>query len=72
MGAMSIRQTERLEMFYDELKQIHKDYFPDWRFSQLIRNIEIWLYQEKKINDIFYLEEIPMMNFIREFAEKFK
>lgn len=29
-----------------------------------------WLASEKKV-DIFFPEEIPMMNFIREYAEKY-
>ena len=30
-----MRNPERLDLFYDELKRIHKEAFPDWRFGQL-------------------------------------
>lgn len=33
-----MRDIERLDNFYDKLKHIHKTYFPDWRFGQLISN----------------------------------
>lgn len=65
-----MRNPNRLYDFYRELQEIHIMHFPDIRFGQLISNITFWLETEKKV-DIFYLEEIPMMNFIREYAEKY-
>ena len=66
-----MRDINRLNYFYKELQEIHITYFPDWRFTQLISNIQTWLKNEKKISDIFFIEEIPMTNFIREYAEKY-
>ena len=31
-----MRDVNRLDEFYDELKEIHKKYFGQWRFGQLI------------------------------------
>lgn len=66
-----MRDVNRLNYFYDELQKIHITYFPDWRFTQLISNIQTWLKNEKKISDTFFIEEIPMISFISEYAEKY-
>lgn len=34
-----MRDPDRLDAFYNELKKIHKEYYPDWRFGQFIVNI---------------------------------
>ena len=34
-----MRDPNRLDAFYDELKEIHKEYYPDWRFGQFMVNI---------------------------------
>ena len=64
----NIRDINRLDIFYDELKKIHKEYFPDWRFGQLCCNFFGWLVSEKKI-DLFSPEEDEMIEYIREFAD---
>lgn len=64
-----IRQADRLDTFYDELKAIHKQYFCDWRFGQFCSNFFGWLMSEKKI-DLFFPEEDKMIEYIREYAEK--
>ena len=46
-----MRDPDRLDSFYDELKEIHKNFFPDWRFSQFFMNFCSWY------GDPFYLEE---------------
>ena len=51
-----MRNPDRLDSFYDELKQIHKEHFPDWRFAQLWNIFFGWLASEKKV-DLFFLEE---------------
>jgi hypothetical protein len=33
-----MRDTGRLDSFYDEVKHIHAENFPDWRFGQLMLN----------------------------------
>lgn len=64
-----IRKADRLDTFYDELKQIHKEYFTDIRFGQLMSNFFGWLMSEKKV-DLFFPEENKMIEYIREYAER--
>jgi len=47
-----MRDPNRLDAFYNELAKVHKEHFPDWRFSQFIINFLAW-YR----GDPFYLEE---------------
>lgn len=62
-----MRNPKRLDGFYDELKRIHKQHFPDWRYGQLCSNFFGWLCGEKKI-DLFFPEEGQMLDYLREFA----
>lgn len=62
-----MRDPKRLDAFYKELKTIHKESFPDWRFGQLCSNFFGWLMSEKKI-DLFFPEEKDMIAYFREFA----
>lgn len=62
-----MRNPDRLDNFYEEMKKIHKKSFPDWRFGQLMYNFFGWLYSEKKI-DIFFPEEGRMIEYFKEFA----
>lgn len=32
------RYADRLDGFYDVLRDVHKKHFPDWRFGQLMTN----------------------------------
>ena len=45
-----MRNPDRLDSFYDELKKIHKKSFPDMRFGQLCSNFFSWLASEKKVD----------------------
>lgn len=67
-----MRDVNRLYSFYNELMKIHMENFPDWRFGQLINNLERWLQINKKIKDIFYIEENAMLRYINEFVEDIK
>ena len=67
-----MRDLGRLYGFYDELMKIHMNNFPDWRFGQLINNLERWLLEKKRIDDIFYVEENAMLRFLQEFVEDIK
>lgn len=58
---------EKLDSLYDELKKIHKEVFPEWRFGQLYANFTYWLRIEKQV-DIFYVEEDKMLEYIKIFA----
>jgi hypothetical protein len=62
-----MRDADRLDIFYDELKNIHMKKFPDLRFWQFICNFNHWLTYKKQI-DGFYVEEDEMINLIREFS----
>lgn len=62
-----MRNPNRLDNFYDTVKQIHKTKFPDWRFGQLMSNFLGWVYSEKKI-DPFFPEEDKMLEYFKEFA----
>ena len=64
-----MRDINRLDIFYDELKKIHKECFPDWRFGQFVNNLERWLQGNKGVVDIFYIEENEMLRYINEFVE---
>ena len=59
-----MRDPERLDSFYAILKRIHKDYFPDWRFGQLICNFL------GEYGDPFYWEEDKFLEKIGEYADK--
>ncbi len=63
-----MRNPERLENFYEEFKQLHKENFPDWRFGQLISNFFGWIYSEKK-RDIFFPEEDEMIKLFKEYCD---
>ena len=64
-----MRNPDRLDDFYNKVKDIHKKYFPDWRFGQLMSNFLGWLYQEKK-RDCFFPEEDEMLKHLEEYANK--
>ncbi|MBR2283062.1 MAG: hypothetical protein IJ874_01400 [Ruminococcus sp.] len=58
-----MRDPERLEGFYEELKRIHKQRFPDWRFGQLITAFIMWN------GDPFSFEEDRFLEKFSEFAD---
>lgn len=62
-----MRNPNRLDAFYEEMKEIHKKSFPDWRFGQLMSNFFGWLMSEKK-RDLFFPEEDKMIEYFREYA----
>lgn len=58
-----MRNPERLDSFYEILKRIHKDYFPDWRFGQFVVNFMGYY------GDPFYLEEDEFLKKLGEFVD---
>ena len=66
-----MRNPDRLYSFYDSLREIHMENFPDWRFGQLINNFMSWLWVVKKV-DCFFPEESDMIDYFKEFAEYVK
>ena len=67
-----MRDLSRLYGFYDELMKVHMNNFPEWRFGQLINNLERWLSRKKGISDTFYINEVVMLKYLNEFTEDMK
>lgn len=61
-----MRDPERLEKFYEEVKIIHKRSFPDWRFTQLVINFLSWILYKKKV-DGFHYEEDKTLELLKEY-----
>ena len=66
-----MRNPNRLDSFYDELKELHKAYVPDWRFSQFIINFIGW-HENKYGIDPFYIEEDKCLKRFKEMLEYMK
>lgn len=64
-----MRDINRLDKFYDELKEIHKKNFPDWRFGQLLVNV-LADWQAKTKRDLFFPEEDEMIQIFRDYVNK--
>lgn len=67
-----MRDPMRLYSFYERLRAYHVGYFPDWRFGQLITNLEAWLSSHKGFSDMFYVEEDEMLRYMEEFVEDYR
>lgn len=63
-----MRDPNRLDDFYNEIKEIHKKYFCDQRFGQLCSNFFGWLATVKK-KDLFFPEEPEMLEYLKEYVE---
>ena len=55
-----MRDKNRLDSFYEELKEIHKQSFPDMRFGQFMMNALGWINSTKQ-RDPFFPEEDEML-----------
>ena len=62
-----MRDPDRLDKLYYELKVIHKERLPDMRFCQLIFDFFRWYVNEKK-KDYFFLEDDKFINVFEEFV----
>ena len=62
-----MRNPDRLDSFYDELKKIHKKSFPDMRFGQLMMNFLGFVNSTKKRNP-FFPEEDEMLKLFKEYT----
>lgn len=67
-----MRNPKRLDAFYEELKKIHQEVLPDWRFGQLIINFQRWMSIKKNIDDIFFIEEEDILRYLKEFINGIK
>lgn len=59
-----MRDINRLDEFYDKLKNIHKKSFGQWRFGQLMFNFI------SECGDPFYWEEDKFIEEIKKYANK--
>ena len=62
-----MRDVNRLDHFYAEMKRIHAENFPDWRFGQLMMNF-FAVYTSK--GDPFFWEEDAFLENLRDYVEK--
>lgn len=62
-----MREIKRIDSFTNEINQIWKDNFPDWRFGQLMVNFMSWYG-----TDIFYLEEDKFLEIFNQFVKEIK
>ena len=62
-----MRKVERLDKFYDELKEIHKKSFPDMRFGQLMMNF-LGFVSSTKERDPFFPEDDEMIKLLKEYV----
>lgn len=65
---MAMRDVNRLYKFYDELRDIHMTYFPDWRFGQMVVNV-LSEWQSREDRDIFYLEEDEILQIFKDYPD---
>jgi len=63
-----MRDLNRLYKFYEQLRNIHMEYFPDLRFGQLCYNFFSWLSTERGV-DYFFPEENEMLRALERYAE---
>lgn len=61
-----MRDPNRLDNFYEQIKIYHKKNFPDLRFTQFIFTFLTW-HNNKYGNDGFYLEEKECLKKFKEF-----
>lgn len=57
-----------IDKFYDNIKEIHKTYFPQQRFGQFCSNFFGWLASVKGI-DLFFPEDDRMLELLKEYVE---
>ena len=63
-----MRNADRLDTFYENLKNVHKNAAPDQRFGQFMCNFLGWLAYEKK-KDPFFPEENEMLGYLEEYVK---
>ena len=63
-----MRDINRLDDFYDTMKDLHKKYIPDWRFGQTICNFAGWFYNKYK-RDWFFTEEEDTLKYFKEYLK---
>lgn len=66
-----MRDPKRLDSFYEELKELHKEFLPDWRFGQFMSNFIMWMLNSQSI-DVFFLEEGKLLSYVKRYIESIK
>lgn len=61
-----MRDIKRIDGFLEEIKNIWKENFPDWRFGQLVENLN------RYHGDLFYLEEKDFLRVLKSFVNEYK
>ena len=61
-----MRDPNRLYKFYENLRDMHMTYLPDWRFGQFISNFIDWYYVTYH-RDIFFVEDDKMSEIFTEY-----
>ena len=64
-----MRDVNRLDDIYKTIKELHQNYFPDWRIMQLINNFFGWYYNRYK-SDGFYIEDNEFITRFKTFARE--
>lgn len=65
-----MRDVNRIDPFLQKLGKIWKENCPDWRFGQLIFNVERVMKTHGE--DIFYKEEDELLDYIKKFFKEEK
>lgn len=63
-----MRDPNRLDNFYDEMKKLHMEYFCDWRFAQMMWNYFKYSFDVRK-QDPFFMEEDKFLSEFKEFCQ---
>ena len=64
-----MRDINRIYPIMNELTTICTTDCPDWRFGQLISNFKCYIKFQHNIEDIFYIEDDKILEYIKEFKE---
>ena len=64
-----MRDINRIYPIMNELTTIWTTYCSDWRFGQLISNFKCYIKFQYNIEDIFYIEDDKILEYIKEFKE---
>lgn len=60
-----MRDPNRIDTFMDELGKLWKENCPNWRFGQLMSNVQRVM--KTHDDDMFYKEEDELLDYIKEF-----
>lgn len=61
-----MRDVKRIKPFLERIEEVWTNHFPDWRFGQLMNNLQ--RYAE---NDLFYYEEDALIELLDKFVKEY-